>query len=394
VARVDRKPYVLYKRSTSKNKAVYYARFRDRNGRIVARSTGQTSRAAADRWAIDYLSRGQIVEKENIKFRDYAEGFFTDTSDYVLYLRERGKNIGATQLAHMDAHVRRHLLPYFGDKRLSEIDIEDVENWQSWLLREGGLAPATINKSLITLRHIFRQAYRKHFVQRNPCTGVTALASKAKERGVFTLEEIRSLFADLAIWEDSRHYLIAKLAAATGMRLGEILGLQRRRVHEGWIEVAASWSQREGLKEPKTRRSKRIVRVPSVVMAELIDWMSRTPYPEPEGFVFFSADPGKPYHDSHAVDRGLYRAMERIGISEVERTTRNLVFHSLRHFFNTYLVGEGIPDGLIREVTGHASAAMTQTYTHATVSLLQPVALVQDKIFRGLGTTGQVAQPE
>jgi hypothetical protein len=58
-----RKPYTLYKRNTTKKgRYVYYCQFRDENGnRMTARSTGQSSKTAAEAWAIDQLKRGLVT---------------------------------------------------------------------------------------------------------------------------------------------------------------------------------------------------------------------------------------------------------------------------------------------------------------------------------------------
>ncbi len=54
------KPFHIYKRhTTKKNKYIYYVQFyTDDDHRMTARSTGQTSKAAAETWAYDQLQKG------------------------------------------------------------------------------------------------------------------------------------------------------------------------------------------------------------------------------------------------------------------------------------------------------------------------------------------------
>ena len=53
--------------------------------------------------------------------------------------------------------------------------------------------------------------------------------------------------------------MMGKLSAMTGMRQGELIALKRKYVHEYYIEVAHSWEAGIGLKDPKTKKSKRPV---------------------------------------------------------------------------------------------------------------------------------------
>ena len=59
-------------------------------------------------------------------------------------------------------------------------------------------------------------------------------------------------------------------------------------------------------------------------------------------------------------------ALHAIGIDEEERKNRNITFHSIRHYFNTYLVNSGLDREEVRRVTGHSSDSMTERYLHET----------------------------
>ncbi|OQY39991.1 MAG: hypothetical protein B6226_00760 [Candidatus Cloacimonetes bacterium 4572_65] len=57
-------------------------------------------------------------------------------------------------------------------------------------------------------------------------------------------------------------------------------------------------------------------------------------------------------------------ALVKIGITEDERKSRGLTFHSYRHLANTRLRESGVSDAVIREIIGHKSEAMTENYSH------------------------------
>lgn len=59
------------------------------------------------------------------------------------------------------------------------------------------------------------------------------------------------------------------------------------------------------------------------------------------------------------IREAFYEALESIGVKD--REERKIVFHSLRHWYNTQLRGS-IPDAVLRRFTGHRDAEMTELY--------------------------------
>lgn len=68
-----------------------------------------------------------------------------------------------------------------------------------------------------------------------------------------------------------------------------------------------------------------------------------------------------------------------ISMGEHLRTERNIVFHSLRHYYVTYMRGK-IGDNLLQSVVGHQSAAVTDIYTHETQERLLEVGKISRNI--------------
>lgn len=73
-----KKPFTLYKLSTTKlNKYVYYVRFRDADvNSLPGRSSGKTSKNAAEAWAIKQLQEGTIKSTKEPKFSVFAQNWF------------------------------------------------------------------------------------------------------------------------------------------------------------------------------------------------------------------------------------------------------------------------------------------------------------------------------
>jgi integrase len=353
------KPYSLWKRILPSGRTIYYVRFRLEDGSWgTAKSSGQSTKTAAEAWAIAYLSRGTVVTRENVTFGTFAKDFFAWDGEYVSRLRLRGKQIGKSHAANQQSYLDNYLVPAFEIQRLSNIDGDAITEF-ALDLKERGLAASTINHILLALKAILTTAYRKRYIQKVP--EVDAVAGTRAERGILTPEEVVRFFA--LEWKDPRYLAINLIAATTGMRLGEILALQRRAVHEGYLEVSASWERGRGLKGTKTGRS-RFVPVTTKTREGLKVVLETSPFTEPEDFVFVGRRRESPL-DHKMAQRSFAAALEAIGIDQEARAGRGLTFHSWRHFFNSLLINGKVPILKVQTLTGHSTDKMTENYFHA-----------------------------
>jgi len=107
--------------------------------------------------------------------------------------------------------------------------------------------------------------------------------------------------------------------------------------------------------------------------------ISISPYREDEDLIFFGNDRKSPIR-GELVLKELYRAFENIGISAEERKSRNITFHSWRHFYNSLLRGK-IHDAKLRRLTGHRTLEMTEHYTHFNIEDFKDVMRIQEHYF-------------
>ena len=356
----------------SKRGDVFYAQFRkDDGGWSTAKSThvrltkGKDGPRAqrdalirATAWAQSYVDGGQVVAKERKTFAAFAKGFFDPDGEWAREKRRRGHRLSADQCERHDRSVKNHLDPFFGRMRISRIDDEDIRRFQE-KLEDKKLSGGTINRVTVALRLVLKAAYRKKMMRRMPV--VEAVSEKnRRQRGVYLPGEIRTLFK--LDWADPRCYMANKLAAATGMRAGEITGLREGDIHAEYIEVSHTWSPRFGLGPTKTGRP-RIVPIPSLIAAELAQLITENPRQGENRFVFYSIRPDQPMNQREATE-ALYTVLGKIGIDEATRKERGLDFHAWRHTFNSLLIDRRIPLQAVQSVTGHLTDEMTQRYYH------------------------------
>ena len=385
------KLFSLHKRpTTKKNKQVYYCQFYDESGnRLTARSTGQTSKAAAETWAYGQLQRGIIASDKNVTFGKYAEKWWIwDECPYVKSKVSRGVNLSRRYVDLMRAYLENHILPYFGKKRLQKINTHSIEAWIQQLREKKGrigitLSHTTINHCLTCLKIMLKEAVRLGYLQKNPADPILQLKENQREKSILTLVQVKSLFYDSDIDEtwgtDIRHYTINLLSASTGMRLGECQGLQIQHVHnDGYIAVVHTWDPKYGLKEPK-RSSYRDIPIPSKTLLYLSEVIGALPYKGPDELVFIDGVQKVPIRNE-LVLKNLYNALENIGITKEERQERNITFHSWRHFYNSLMRGK-IHDSKLRQLTGHRTLEMTEHYTHFNLADYQDVRQIQEQYF-------------
>lgn len=381
----------LYKRPTTKNgKFIYYVQFYDEYGnRLTARSTGQTSKAAAENWAYEQLHRGVITTEKNITFEKFADPWWIwDKCPYIRGEIARGSSLSRAYCDQMRRILEVHILPYFRKRKLQKISYRMINTWFMNLKEKQGrngstLSHITCNHALTCLNVMLKEAVRQEYIHDNPASKIKRLKEDPKEKGILTIDEVKALFREenlKKIWNcDLNHYTLNLLSASTGIRMGEIQALQVQHVHENYISVLHSWDRQYGIKEPK-RNSKRNIPVPSKTANYLYKIIEASPYQEAEDFVFFGKNRAYPLRNE-VISKALYKALSQIGIPEEQRKERNLTFHSWRFFYNTLLRGR-IPEVKLRRLTGHRSEQMSDWYTRFDYSDYQDVLKIQEEYFK------------
>ena len=167
------------------------------------------------------------------------------------------------------------------------------------------------------------------------------------------------------------------LAASTGMRRGEVLGLRWSAVEGSKLRVTTSLQRVNGslvFGAPKTDRARRTISLPPIAIAALRTW--RREQAKRRLFV------GEAWHNAGVVvDRGdgrpldpaefshaFGRLCERLGVEGVR-------LHDLRHAFATSLLVAGVHPKVVSEALGYASTAFTMdVYSHVLPTMGEQVA--------------------
>jgi integrase len=165
-------------------------------------------------------------------------------------------------------------------------------------------------------------------------------------------------------------YALYVLAAHTGMRQGELLGLKwdALDMDRGTVEVRTNLQRTKAgleLGEPKSRRSRRRISINRTVVQALREHrirqfeeeLSSGPAWRDQRFVF-SNEVGGPIEAQNFLRRSFHRVLALSGIPRCR-------FHDLRHTAISLLLANGVPITTVSEIAGHSRTSVTlDVYGH------------------------------
>lgn len=378
-----REPFILYRRSDGAlDGKVFYVQFwSNEAGKYILRrsvaslvaeitgvlppNTNPTTKPGARRIVETWLQSHRPVSSkgQSITLLDYLTTFWADDGQYAKALKARGRTISPAYLNNNRCLVSHHGAPYFEANHpglaLSLVLPGHLEGFVMALFNAGTVSPRTVNTARQSIAVPLGEAYRLGLISSNPAARVAKMAEPKPERTILTMAEAKKILG--GPWPDARYYAANLLAATTGMRLGEIRGLQLDDIKAGEITVRHNWQDKEGLKAPKWGSS-RIIPLPKQTEDVLRAVAAQSPWGD--GFVIYGSRKGRALSIKYIQDQ-FTAACIAAGIPESERRARRLTFHSWRHYYNS-VMRDKLPDYALRMLTGHKSEEMTDRYSHLT----------------------------
>lgn len=327
-------------------------------------------------------AEGQLVERTALPLASYAR--------HWLEVIAPTKTSGKTRERYAEL-IEKHILPNIGNIEIQKLDGTRIDAFYAKLGKsgrldgKGGLSAQTVRHIHRLLSQILSSAVKAGKLRQSPMVAVQTTPKVRKpDIQVLSEDELAALLQHL---KGHTLYMPVLLAASTGMRRGEVLGLR-------WCDVVLDKStlqisqvvellkDRISVKEPKTERSRRTIALPAMVTEALRlhrkeQWEHCLKLGAQRFELVFPTHDGK-VMDPHRFSKAFTR---EVGAAKIPHVT----FHGLRHTHITHLLKSGVPVHVVSERAGHASPTVTlNVYAHLLAGQQEQAANIMDLALRAV----------
>jgi integrase len=258
------------------------------------------------------------------------------------------------------SHLKHHILPVMGDKKLTQLTRADVAAFRDHLLTK--LSRAMAKKVLASFKSILSEAESRGLVAANVAASSTIGNSGRHKVPVVipTKAEIKAILTKLDELATNKRWrrlrVLFAVAIHTGFRASEIRGLPWDAVDlkAGTVTVKQRADERGAIGSPKSSAAKRTVIIPYSLVTLLRNWKiecgpSQLVFPTSLGNVQSNTD----------IHRSGWRPLQIAArVTRADGSPR-LNFHCLRHYHASRLIEDGANPKEIQAEMGHANIQMT-----------------------------------
>jgi len=328
------------------------------------------------------VQNGLVVDGKSLRFSEFTE----------IWKRDYGsKELAPTTYKRYCRMLETRLLPYFGHFYINKIRPTDIMKFydllekDTQLVRKSGnngaktkkpLSGKTILEHHRLLRAMLHKAVYWQLIVANPAERVQAPKARKPKRRSYDDEQTKILLENLEKLsiEETKYKVAIILTVFTGVRLGELMGLEWQDIDfkNGIISINRSSQYLSDMgvftKTPKTESSIREIAIPEFIISLLEEY--KLWYEEQKSLygelwinsnrLFVQAD-GKPMHPS-TISKWFVRYVAQIGLPVIN-------FHGLRHTNATLLISQNIDVAVVAARLGHAQITTTfNFYVHPIIS--------------------------
>ena len=303
-------------------------------------------------WEREFLL--QKIGSVDMNFEDFVKSYWVDC----------GPRLKESTMMTKENIIENRILPYFKDKKLREITSKDVLLWQNEMLKSRDPSNGRkYSKSYLKTLHnqlsaIFNHAVKFYGLNENPARTVGNMGNDKDIAMKFWTKEEYMRFAETVMDEPKAYYSFEMLYWC-GIRLGELLALTPEDVDltRGTVSINKTFQHVKGrdvITEPKTPKSKRVVKMPSFLCEELAEYMRSIYNLEPTDRLF-------PVSKSY-LHRQLSKGCQMLNVEKIR-------IHDLRHSHVSLLIDLGYSAVAIADRVGHESIDITYRYAHLFASV-------------------------
>ena len=302
--------------------------------------------------------REALMWERELLLKKEAKLDMTFESFYEIYVEDMQNRIRDNTWGTKTNIARTKILPYFGKRKIGEIEPRDIIAWQNELLairqpNGKSYSSSYLQKIHSQLSAIFNHAVNFYHLPSNPAQKAGNMGKEEHREMLFWTKEEYLKFAD-AMMDKPVSYYAFEMLYWCGLRIGELLALTPAdfnfETHTLRINKSYQRLHREDvITLPKTLKSNRTIKMPQFLCDEMQDYLKMLYEPKEDERIFMIS---KSYLH-HEMDRGAKAS----GVKRIR-------VHDLRHSHVSLLINMGFTVLAIADRMGHESIDITYRYAH------------------------------
>lgn len=316
-------------------------RVTDWTGKTVhKKKRGFQRKKDAKHWESQMLSQGNQI---SLTMSEFSEVHFED----------KKSELKVRTIDHKRDILNKHILLYFGERKMSEIKAADLIQWQN-CISSMDYKPTYLNDIQKHLSALFTHACKVYDLPENHCKKIGRMGkSEADKLEFWTIDEYNIFISQLI--SGTQYFVLFETLFWTGIRCGEALALTKVDIDtvNYQIRINKTYYRKRGediITAPKTAQSIRTIEVPEFLIEELQEYMSKLYGLQEDDRIFPIV--------AEAVQHKLKNEIKKGDLKKIR-------VHDFRHSHVAYLINQGVEPLIIKERLGHKDIRITlNTYGH------------------------------
>lgn len=353
-----------------KKNGTYYAKFiyydwKGNKKHVTKRGFNRKSEASA--YEVEYKKK--MSGSSNMRLVDFVD----------VYINAISARVKESTLETKKSIIYQHIVPCLGDKRLEDITKVDILTWQNELLKyvnsntNKGYSKSYLKTLHNQLSSLLNYAVKYYNLDNNVAAVVGNMGTDKEVKINFWTLEDYTHFSEEMMNEPNYFYAFETLYWS-GIREGELLALTLSDIdfENETISITKTFHMIKGkevITTPKTRKSVRVVKIPTFLCEELKDYIEMIYNPTENQRLFQMS--------KSMLVRALHTGAKKAGLHQIR-------VHDLRHSHVSLLINMGFSAVEIANRVGHESVHVTYHYSHMFPNVQGKITNALDNAKKGV----------
>jgi integrase len=302
-------------------------------------------------------------EEEEAKTKEEESKTITFSQVYEMYMSAQKTKKDPKTCKNEVGYHENWFKESIGNKPIDTITIDDIQTVIDKALASNK-KPATARLLKAFVRQVLNFAKdRELYARDNVAEKVTIPKFDNRRTRFLSIEEARKLLVLLKERNRQVHDM-ALFSMYSGARLGEVFSLCWENINfkTKFITLFDTKNNNKTRHIPMTEETEKLLKD-----------IKKT---DSKGFVFIT-EAGKKFENLPKI---FFRAIDELEFNrDVTDSRQEVVFHTLRHSYASWLMMNGADLSAVKELMGHSTTAMTERYSHLSPEHLKKTASLLNK---------------